>query len=171
MACQTSTTYRHTSFQNFLLHGVYTMKGFLLHGVYTMIAVVPEGYYLQGLGQVVPCPQGEYKNGVGTGADRCAKCADGVTTSKLASTSSGDCHVLLPSFCATAIESDGSISQAAKCPQNFWCPGGNATAAFDPSAPTAAGTAVEVCPYGTFTQNMGASAAYECSKFACCVRS
>ena len=35
--------------------------------------LVPAGYYLKAPGQVAPCPQGEYKEGLGTAAN-CTKC-------------------------------------------------------------------------------------------------
>jgi hypothetical protein len=53
-------------------------------------AVVPAGYYLKGPGQVAPCPQGEWKAGVGTDGN-CTKCAVGIDTPRMASTSEADC--------------------------------------------------------------------------------
>jgi hypothetical protein len=53
-------------------------------------AVVPAGYYLKAPGQVAACPQGEYKEGLATGAN-CTKCAFGVTTAGEGSTSRWNC--------------------------------------------------------------------------------
>lgn len=54
-------------------------------------AVVPPGYFLKGPGQVAPCPAGEWKSGVGAAAN-CVKCAFGVTTASIASTSADACQ-------------------------------------------------------------------------------
>jgi len=54
------------------------------------LAVVPAGYYLKAPGQVAPCPQGEWKAGIGPSAN-CTKCEFGVTTPHEASTSESEC--------------------------------------------------------------------------------
>lgn len=52
--------------------------------------LVPPGYYLKTPGQAVPCPAGEYKEGVGPDGS-CTKCAFGVTTAEPGSTSNTSC--------------------------------------------------------------------------------
>jgi len=55
------------------------------------LAVVPAGYYLKGPGQAVPCPKGEWKEGVGLQGN-CTKCPVGVTTASEGSTSLNACQ-------------------------------------------------------------------------------
>lgn len=130
-----------------------------------LLAEVPEGYYLQGPGQVAPCPRGEYSNGpYVAGSSTCTKCAVGVTTPDVASTSEANCTVLWHSYYAASIE-NGIIKSATKCPQSFICPGGQPSAVFDPAQPTAlAGTTVQQCPHGTYTEYVGALTVDSCSK-------
>lgn len=78
-------------------------------------AVVPEGYFLRGPGQVAACPKGEYKAGTSTTAT-CTKCAVGVTTESEGSNAEADCKVLLPGVYASVVE-DGIIKTTKKCPQ------------------------------------------------------
>jgi hypothetical protein len=125
---------------------------------------VPEGYFLKGPGQVAPCPKGEYKSGF-LAAPSCDKCAAGVSTLKEASTSEADCMVLLPTFYPATV-TDGIIKATKKCPQKFYCPGGNPTKAFSPaSAADVADTTVVICPYQTWTEGIGASSQDQCSEF------
>jgi len=126
--------------------------------------VVPEGFYLKGPGQVAPCPKGEFKSGVGPTAS-CTKCAYGVTTRAVGSTSEANCTVLLPSYFAEVMRS-GAIKSAKTCPQSVVCAGGEPTAAYDPSHPdVTTGTTVAACAAGTWTEGVGASSATACSEF------
>lgn len=108
----------------------------VLHAVLLSIrchAVVPEGYYLKMPGQVAPCLRAEYKSGFAE-APSCTKCVNGATTLDVASVSEANCSVLLRSSYAVAM--DGSAIKSTRvCPQRFVCPGGSATAAFDPHSP------------------------------------
>jgi hypothetical protein len=125
--------------------------------------VVPEGYFLKAPGQVAPCPKGEYKSGFAE-APSCDKCAAGVTTQGVASSHKDNCTILLRSYYADSMDGT-AVNSTRKCPQSFVCPGGPATAAFDPTAPTStAGTTVLQCPNGTYTENMGASSSSACSE-------
>lgn len=65
--------------------------------------IVPAGYYLKAPGQVAPCPQGEYKEGLGTAAN-CTKCAFGVTTPTEAAVHRNSCssECVLPTFACVA---------------------------------------------------------------------
>jgi hypothetical protein len=126
---------------------------------------VPKGYYLKGPGQVAPCPKGEYKDTTGAAAS-CTKCVAGVTTEAEASIAETACKVLLPTFYAATLSTDNIVKATKKCPQKYFCPGGNPTAAFQPSAPTTlAGTTVVQCADGTWTENIGASSADQCSEY------
>jgi hypothetical protein len=129
--------------------------------------VLKDGYFLEYMGHPTPCPKGEYKTGTGAVVS-CTKCPEGVTTPSEASISSANCSVLVPSHYATQIAPNGGITSASPCVQKFYCPGAGTPAfAFDPANPTQhspAETLVNPCPWGTFTQQMGASAQYECSK-------
>lgn len=129
--------------------------------------MVPEGYYLKGPGQVAPCPKGEYKSGFAEAA-ACTKCAAGATTEAVASTYKDNCTILLRSYYADSMDG-AAINSTRKCPQSFVCPGGKASAAFDPTKPTATSdTAVLQCPNGTYTENIGASSSSACSELHCC---
>lgn len=86
-------------------------------GVLCCRAVVPEGYYLKGPGQVAPCPMGEYKSGFGA-ASSCVKCATGVTTNSVGSSSEAACVVVLPTFYPSSIV-NGTVKSTAKCPQKY----------------------------------------------------
>lgn len=125
---------------------------------------MPAGFYLKGPGQVAPCPKGEWKAGTGAGAS-CTKCAVGVSTKSEASTAETDCVVLLPTYYPKTL-SGATINETAKCPQKFYCPGGDGpTDTFTPSAPNAnANNLVSACADGTWTEATGASAASQCSK-------
>ena len=126
---------------------------------------MPKGYYLKGPGQVAPCPKGEYKDTTGAAAS-CTKCAAGVTTEAEASIAETACKVLLPTFYAATLSTDNIVKATKKCPQKYYCPGGNPTAAFQPSAPTTlAGTTVVQCADATWTENIGASSADQCSEY------
>lgn len=81
-------------------------------------AVVPAGYYLKTVGQVAPCPKGEWKAGIGP-AGNCTKCAAGVTTAKEASTSSSECTLVAPGWYASAMV-DGIVTDVLPCPQGYW---------------------------------------------------
>jgi len=125
--------------------------------------VVPEGFYLKNPGQVALCPKGEYKSGFAEAAS-CTKCALGVTTPDVASISPANCSILLRSYYAETMDGT-TIASTKKCPQKFVCPGGEASAAFDPADPDAvSGTTVLPCPDGTFTENLGAYSSSECSE-------
>lgn len=65
-------------------------------------AVVPPGYYLKSPGQVAPCPQGEWKADIGASAN-CTKCAAGVTTPQVASTSEAECKCECDRACCAAL--------------------------------------------------------------------
>jgi hypothetical protein len=127
-------------------------------------AVVPEGFYLKTPGQVAVCPLGEYKSGF-SAATSCTKCAAGVTTSSVGSQSEAACSVVLPGSYPASME-NGIIKSTARCPQRFYCPGGPATAPFDPRTPSATATTTVVqCPSDLWTVDVGASRAEQCSKF------
>jgi hypothetical protein len=125
--------------------------------------VVPPGYYLKGPGQVSPCPKGEWKAGFGAVAS-CSKCAPGVSTESEASTSRTACVVVLPTFYPSARSQLGIVTETQLCPQKYFCPGGKATAAFDPELPGLDGTTMMLCKFGLWTQEIGASSADQCSK-------
>lgn len=82
-----------------------------------------------------------------------------MNTFGIGSTSAAACGELLPSYYAVTIDPDsGAITATAKCPYNFFCPGGAPSAAFNPAQLSAlTGTTVEACPYGSWTQQEGAS--------------
>ena len=124
--------------------------------------MVPEGYYLKGPGQVAPCPKGEYKVGF-EALPSCTKCAAGVTTPGEASISAAACNLLLPTFYAATIDGSGIITATKKCPQKYYCEGGAPTAAFDPASPATDAT-IKLCAAGTWTQELGASSADQCSE-------
>lgn len=108
--------------------------------------LVPPGYFVRGPGQIAPCPKGEHKEGfsaVGT----CTKCATGVTTLQVGSTSVDACTSLLPSF--YAVEKTGDVvTKASKCPQNSYCTGGTADKV--------------ACADNLMTQGAGAQSVSEC---------
>jgi len=82
----------------------------------------------------------------------------------VASTSPANCSILLRSYYAESMEGT-AITSTKKCPQKFVCPGGEASAAFDPAYPAeVSGTTVVPCPDGTFTENLGAYSTSECSE-------
>lgn len=89
-----------------------------------------------------------------------------MNTFGIGSTSAAACGELLPSYYAVTIDPDsGAITATAKCPYNFFCPGGAPSAAFNPAQLSAlTGTTVEACPYGSWTQQEGASSDKECSE-------
>lgn len=125
-------------------------------------AVVPEGFYVKGPGQVAPCPLGEYKQGFAA-APSCTKCAKGVSTSAVGSSSEVSCTVIQPGFYPATMQ--GSIVKSTlQCPQSYYCPGGQASAAFNPAAPNVAGTTVVQCPNGLWTEALGATSAVQCSE-------
>ena len=136
-----------------------------------LTADVPPGYYLKGPGQVAPCPKGEYKSGYDAVA-ACSKCAEGVTTLAEASTNQAACVSVLPTYYPASIQTlvvDGAnvdyVASTKKCPQKFYCAGGQPTAKFDPATPAVlAGTTVAVCPHQTWTEGTGASAESQCSE-------
>ena len=124
--------------------------------------MVPEGYYLKGPGQVAPCPKGEYKSGF-EALPSCTKCVAGVTTTGEASTSSAACTQLLPTFYAATM--DGAIiTQTYKCPQKYYCEGGQPTGVFTPGSPNPDGVTIKLCNDGTWTQEIGSSSADQCSE-------
>jgi hypothetical protein len=126
-----------------------------------LCAVVPAGYFLKAIGVVLPCPRGQYR-AANTSDKECRRCAAGVSTVNEASTDVSACSELLPSFYAKAIV-DGVINATAACPQKFYCPGGQATAQFDPNQPDLLnGTSVVACGHGLWTQGLGAVADTEC---------
>lgn len=132
-----------------------TFPTLLLH------AVVAEGNYIQGPGSVAACPKGEYKSPT---AAACLKCAYGVTTAGIGSSSEAACNILLPTF-APALVVDGIVKSTRLCPQKYLCPGGQATKAFDPSQPSNLnGTSMTLCADGTWTAELGASYPSECCK-------
>lgn len=131
--------------------------------------MVPEGYYLKGPGQVAPCPKGEYKSGFAP-APSCDKCANGVSTVSEASISVKNCTEVLPTFYPADI-TNGVVTLTQKCPQKFYCPGGSPKQAFTPTdLNTITDTTVVQCDKGTWTENIGASSADQCSKLPLSVR-
>lgn len=73
--------------------------------------------------------------------------------------------MLLRTYYAKTVNVSGAITATRACPQKFVCPGGQATAAFDPTQPAVtAGTTVLQCPDGTYTERTGASSEKACSK-------
>lgn len=87
--------------------------------LYLCPAVVPPGYYLKGPGQVAPCPQGEWKSGIGADGN-CTRCAMGVTTEGPAATSELNCTILVPGFYAKAMTGQ-VVTEVAICPQKYYC--------------------------------------------------
>jgi hypothetical protein len=127
---------------------------------------VPPGYYLKGPGQVAPCPKGEYKSGY-DGLASCSKCAEGVSTLAEASTTQAACVSVLPTYypvSLTTLDGVQYVDSAKKCPQKFFCAGGEPNAPFVPGSPVLTGTTVAVCPSQTWTEGTGASAESQCSK-------
>lgn len=86
--------------------------------VVLLLAVVPPGYYLKAPGQVAPCPQGEYKEGIGMDAN-CTQCAFGVTTPSEASVSERNCSIIQPGYYPSVMV-NGSVKAVAPCPQGYW---------------------------------------------------
>lgn len=114
---------------------------------------MPPGYYVRAPGQIAPCPKGEFKLGfiaVGT----CSKCAAGVSTPEVGSTTGDACTLLLPSF-VSVTKNGAVITETKKCPQNSYCPGTTSTS----------GTEQTACATGLMTQGPGAQSASECSKY------
>lgn len=111
----------------------------------------------------MPCPPGEYKVGVGSDG-ACIKCAPGVSTAAEAATSPSECKVVTPGYYASRFNGDGSVNTTTICPQSFYCPGGNQTAAAATGRRLAqlSSTGVVACPYGTWTKAVGASTVEEC---------
>jgi hypothetical protein len=106
---------------------------------------------------------GEYKSGFASAA-ACTRCAIGVTTSGVASTSEAACSMVLTTVYPAAIL-NGTVTSTQKCPQGYYCLGGTPTAAFNTSSPdNITGTTVVKCPLQTWTENIGASAAAQCSE-------
>lgn len=125
---------------------------------------MPEGYYLKGPGQVAPCPKGEFKAGFDA-LPSCTKCAAGVSTLNEASISEAACKVVLPTFYASSIVS-GIVKETKKCPQKYYCPGGEPTAQFDATSLTGVDSVtIVLCASGTWTENIGASSADQCSEY------
>lgn len=91
----------------------------VLPPVVCVLAVVPPGYFLKGPGQVAPCPQGEWKAGIGTDGN-CTRCAMGVTTEGPAATSESNCTILAPGYYAKSMR-DGIVTEVAICPQSYYC--------------------------------------------------
>jgi hypothetical protein len=54
------------------------------------LPVVPAGWFLRSAGVAAPCPQGEYKAGLGADGN-CTQCPFGMTTFAEGSTSVQDC--------------------------------------------------------------------------------
>jgi hypothetical protein len=68
------------------------------HVLRLLHAVVPEGFYLKGPGQVAPCVRGTFKSGFLPAAE-CTPCGRGVLTPREGSTSAANCTgVWLVSF-------------------------------------------------------------------------
>lgn len=132
------------------------------HSLLLCFAVVPEGFYVKGPGQVAPCPFGEYKQGFAA-APSCTKCAKGVSTTNVGSTSEAACAVVMPSFYPASVQG-GIVKSTLQCPQSYYCPGGQASAAFNPSAPNVTGTTVVQCLNGLWTEALGAVSAVQCSE-------
>ena len=145
----------------------------LLLSLLFLLTDVPPGFYLKGPGQVSPCPKGEYKSGYDAVA-ACSKCAEGVTTLAEASTNQAACVSVLPTYYPASIQTlvvdsvnvGDYVATTKKCPQKFYCPGGEPSAAFSPSSPTSlSGTTVVACPKQTWTEGTGASDATQCSEW------
>lgn len=127
--------------------------------------VAPAGYFLKGPGQVAPCPVGEFKATQGNDAS-CTACGAGITTAASASTSATACSRLVPGVYALTFST--RIDSTKICPQNYFCPGGAATAAAATVADNAA-AGLRSCSaqHGTtgtalWTRTKGATSATEC---------
>ena len=128
-------------------------------------AVVPAGYYLKAPGQIAPCPKGEYKSGVGTNGN-CTKCAFGVTTTAEASISVDNCTIVVAGYYALRMSS-GIVTATVACPQGYYCPGGDAVSAFDPSistVPNPSDPTIKKCPDGMWTVDLASISLNQCSE-------
>jgi len=127
--------------------------------------VVPAGYYLKAPGQIAPCPKGEWKSGIGSNGN-CTKCAFGVTTAAEGSTTIDACTIVVAGYYPLTVQ-NGIVTGTVACPQGYYCPGGNATAAFNPavSLTPAAGSTVFRCPDGLWTVDLASISLEQCCKY------
>lgn len=72
---------------------------------------------------------------------------------------------MLPGYYPVSV-TDGAVVDTELCPQSYICPGGPASAAFDPAGQPVVltDTSVLTCPNGTWTQALGSSSENQCSK-------
>ncbi|KAF8067261.1 ATJ10 [Scenedesmus sp. PABB004] len=128
------------------------------------VCVAPKGAFVTG-DSITLCPKGEFNDDYSLSTS-CQTCEDvygaGVTTKAEGSTSVNNCTWLEPGFVLLDDKKrailgafdpiNTPISGAKKCPQNYYCPGGN---------PAAGGQPVR-CPYSLWTEDEGASSVDEC---------
>ncbi|KAF6251784.1 hypothetical protein COO60DRAFT_1674488 [Scenedesmus sp. NREL 46B-D3] len=129
------------------------------------VCQAPAGSFVTG-GAVTLCPKGEYSDDYNL-ATACKSCEElysgpGITTAREGSTSADNCTWLEPGYALqddkkrTILGSwdpiDTPISGAKKCPQNYYCPGGDPNGAGKPTQ----------CPHGMWTEDEGASSEDEC---------
>jgi hypothetical protein len=118
---------------------------------------------------------GEYKEGLGTGAN-CTKCVFGVTTFSEGSTSRNNCSVLMPGYYAAAV--DGTIvTKTVICPQGYFCPGGAPNTSFAPVEARIQGgrrllqvddfaDKINKCPGDAWTVEPGATNIEQCREYS-----
>ncbi|WIA32737.1 hypothetical protein OEZ86_005923 [Tetradesmus obliquus] len=129
------------------------------------VCQAPAGSFVTG-STVTLCPKGEYSDDYSL-ATSCKTCEDlfngpGITTAREGSTSANNCTWLEPGYALmddkkrTILGAFDPINMplagAKKCPQNFYCPGGD---------PNAEGKPVR-CPNGMWTEDEGAASEDEC---------
>ena len=71
--------------------------------------------------------------------------------------------MLAPGYYAAAVGADGIISNVVICPQGYYCPGGDPTAAWNPASGASSpdGTVIK-CDFNMWTVDVGAIAKEQC---------
>eukprot|EP00775_Hariotina_reticulata_P006865 gene6865-7081_t len=123
-------------------------------------AGAPPGYYQSGA-SALPCPEGTYSTAFSGELQNCTACRDGLTTARTGSTSAAQCSFLKAGYAAfnklgallhTAASPSDIIARAKKCPQGFYCPGGD---------PASSGAPVR-CPSGMRSEFEGGYSPMHC---------
>uniref|UniRef100_A0A383VUV6 Tyrosine-protein kinase ephrin type A/B receptor-like domain-containing protein n=1 Tax=Tetradesmus obliquus TaxID=3088 RepID=A0A383VUV6_TETOB len=129
------------------------------------VCQAPAGSFVTGVSTTL-CPKGEYSDDYSL-ATACKTCEDlydgpGITTAREGATSAKNCTWLEPGYALmddkkrailTAVDLINTpISGAKKCPQNYYCPGGDPNGAGMPKR----------CEHGMWTEEEGASSPDEC---------
>ncbi|WIA32723.1 hypothetical protein OEZ86_005909 [Tetradesmus obliquus] len=129
------------------------------------VCQAPAGSFVTG-STVTLCPKGEYSDDYSL-ATSCKTCDDlfngpGITTAREGSTSANNCTWLEPGYAlmddkkrtilGTFDPINMPLAGAKKCPQNYYCPGGDPNGAGRPKR----------CPYNLWTEDEGAASEDEC---------